>query len=87
MQEMSRSWQLASQLFQRARCIQHLMHRVAARVQVLVKGSWIGGLSVLRIAGHEPSRERVIVSGAEVVEAEVLVVLFAAIEIVARRSS
>ena len=41
-----------------------------------------------RISGHEPSGERVVISGAEVVEAEVRVVLFAAIQVIVwRRSS
>jgi hypothetical protein len=42
-------------------------------------------ISVLRITAQEPSRARVVVSGAEVVEAEVGIVLFAAIQVVVGR--
>jgi hypothetical protein len=41
-------------------------------------------ISVEGIAGHEPSRSRVVVSGAQIVEAEVGVELFAAVIVGAR---
>jgi len=43
---------------------------------------WIGGVSVFRVAGEEATGLWVVVSGAEIVEVKVGVVLFATIEIV-----
>ena len=46
---------------------------------------WIDGLTVFWVSAEESASSTIIVSGAEVVEAEVRVVLFAAIEIVVGR--
>lgn len=54
--------------------------RITARIQVLMQRRWLLGFAV-RIAAHEPSSCGIVVACAEVVEAEVGVVQFAAIEI------
>jgi hypothetical protein len=44
------------------------IHRVAARVEILMESFRINGFAVLRIAGQESSGRGVVVSGAEIVE-------------------
>ena len=47
-----------------------------------MKRFWVISVPILGVPGHEPSGGRVVVSGAQIVQAEVRVELFAAIEIV-----
>ena len=54
------------------------IHRVCPGIQILVQSRWLIDITRLRIATHEPASEWVVISGAQVVEAEVGVVLFAA---------
>jgi hypothetical protein len=46
---------------------------------------WIPGLPIPRIPGQEPSGNRVVVSGAQIIEPEIRIVLFAAVEVVVGR--
>jgi hypothetical protein len=59
-----------------------LLCRITARINVFMQGPWIGVYAVLWVSGEEPSSAGIVVSGAQVIEAEVRVVLFAAIEVV-----
>ena len=52
-----------------------------------MQGLWIGGIAVFWIAGEESAGLGIVVSGAEIVETEVGVVLFAAIHVVVRRGA
>jgi len=60
------------------------IHRIPVGIEVLMQRSGIKYLSVFRIAAQEPARRWIVVSGAEVVETEVGVELFATIEVVVR---
>ena len=49
-----------------------------------MQGLRVNGFAIFRIAAKKSTRRSVVVSGAEIVEAEVGVVLFAAIEVIVR---
>ncbi len=68
-------------------CLEHIspgridpIHWITADIEILVQRLRIDGFSVFRIAAEESACRRIVVSGAEVVEAQVGVVLFAATE-------
>jgi hypothetical protein len=57
------------------------IHWISTCIEVLVQGRRNLRLTVFWVAGEEATGLRIVVSGAEVVEAQVGVVLFAAIEL------
>ena len=61
------------------------IHWIPADIEILMQGFWIDGLTILWVSAEESSGCRVVVSGAQIVEAQVRVELFAAIHVVVGR--